>query len=137
MPSLFHLAFYVHDLHQARQFYGDILGCEEGRSTETWVDFNFFGHQLSLHLGPTAEQANTSQVGEHDVPMPHFGAILEMPEWESLIERLKQKAVTFTIAPSLRFVDQAEQQATAFVRDPSGNALEFKGFKDLNCVYER
>ncbi|MFA9274261.1 MAG: VOC family protein [Candidatus Aquirickettsiella gammari] len=137
MAPLFHLSFYVHDLNKARKFYGDLLGCDEGRSTEKWIDFNFFGHQLSLHLGTLADQTNTSQVGAHDVPMPHFGVILEMPEWEKLMARFEHHGVVFTIPPSMRFAGQAGQQATAFVRDPSGNALEFKGFKDLAFVYER
>jgi extradiol dioxygenase family protein len=137
MPPLFHLSFHVHDLNQARHFYGDILGCDEGRSTDTWIDFNFFGHQLSVHLGTPVDQTITSQVGEHDVPMPHFGVILEMSEWKNLMALLERKGLAFTIAPSARFADQAGEQATAFLRDPSGNALEFKGFNDLARVYER
>lgn len=136
MSALFHLSFHVHDLDRARQFYGDLLGCDEGRSTEHWIDFNFFGHQLSLHLGNPAHHTITSRVDEHNVPMPHFGVILEMAEWQTLMARLELQGVEFVIAPSMRFVGQAGQQATAFVRDPSGNALEFKGFSDLSRVYE-
>lgn len=137
MSPLFHLAFQVHDLNTARRFYGQILGCTEGRSTDRWVDFNFFGHQLSLHLGAAADQTSTSLVDEHNVPIPHFGVILEMPEWEKLMAQLEQQGVVFEVSPSLRFAGQAGQQASAFVRDPSGNALEFKGFKDLSGVYEK
>lgn len=135
MSSLFHLSFYVHDLCLARQFYGDLLGCDEGRSTEQWIDFNFFGHQLSLHLGTPAHHTSTSRVDAHNVPMPHFGVILDMSAWQALMARLEQQDVEFVIAPGMRFVGQAGQQATAFVVDPSGNALEFKGFSDLSRVY--
>ena len=137
MPPLFHLAFQVHDLNAARQFYGQILGCNEGRSTDKWVDFDFFGHQLSLHLGTSIDKTSTSLVDEHNVPIPHFGVILEMPKWEELMARLEHQGVTFAVSPILRFAGQAGQQATAFIRDPSGNALEFKGFAYLSGVYEK
>ena len=136
MSALFHLSFHVHNLEQARQFYGEVLGCDEGRSTEQWIDFNFFGHQLSLHLGTPAPHTSTSRVDEHNVPMPHFGVILDMAVWQTLMARLEHQGVAFVIAPSMRFVGQTGQQATAFVRDPSGHALEFKGFTDLSRVYE-
>ncbi len=135
MKSLFHLAFNVTDLDQARHFYGQVLGCHEGRSTDTWVDFDFFGHQISMHLGqPFATQA-TGHVGEHLVPMPHFGVILQSADWHALAARLKQAHTSFVIEPHLRFAGQAGEQWTMFFCDPFGNPLEVKGFEDLGAVY--
>jgi extradiol dioxygenase family protein len=128
--SIFHLAFNVGDLDEARTFYGDLLGCEEGRSTDTWVDFNFFGHQISLHLGPPFAHAPTGQVGEHKVPMPHFGVLLDLDSWKQLADRLEDANVTFILPPSLRFEGQPGEQATLFLLDPFGNPLEFKGMRD-------
>ena len=129
--SLFHLAFNVTDLDAARAFYGGLLGCPEGRSTDTWVDFDFFGHQISLHLGDPFPHAPTGHVGDHVVPMPHFGAILTMREWRALADRLKAGGTDFVIPPTLRFEGQPGEQATMFLLDPFGNPLEFKGFADL------
>ena len=128
--SIFHLAFNIRDLDQARAFYCTLLGCVEGRSTDTWVDFNFFGHQISLHLGPPFDHAPTGKVGDHDVPMPHFGVLLEMPAWQALADRLNEAGVAFIIPPTLRFKGQPGEQATMFLLDPFGNPLEFKGMRD-------
>jgi len=133
--SLFHLAIHVRSLDEARQFYGNLLGCEEGRSTDTWVDFDFFGHQLSLHLGEPFPVANTGRVGEHMVPMPHFGVVLALPAWQALADRLGAAGVDFVLAPSIRFRGEPGEQATMFFLDPSGNPIEVKGFADLDAVY--
>jgi len=131
----FHLAIRVRDLAQARAFYGGLLGCAEGRSSEAWVDFDFFGHQLVCHVvGSTdaaAVSAASNPVDGHDVPVPHFGLVLEMPAWEALARRLQQAGVQFVIEPQLRFRGQPGEQATLFLLDPSGNALEFKAFHDI------
>ncbi|EDQ04947.1 hypothetical protein DSM14862_00755 [Sulfitobacter indolifex] len=135
MLTPFHLAYNVRDLDQTRAFYGDVLGCTEGRSTETWVDYSFFGHQISMHLGePFATQA-TGKVGEHMVPMPHLGVVLQMDDWKALAERLKGAKVDFVIEPSLRFEGEPGEQATMFFRDPSGNPIEVKGFADMERVF--
>jgi len=136
--SLFHLAFPVHDLERARAFYGGLLGCPEGRSSDTWVDFDFYGHQIVAHLAPEeAGHRNTSAVDGHDVPVRHFGAILSMQAWEALAKRLKDAAIKFVIEPHVRFKGQVGEQATMFFLDPSGNALEFKAFGDLKQVFAR
>ena len=130
------LALLLADRHSAetRAFYGDVLGCTEGRSTETWVDYSFFGHQISMHLGePFATQA-TGKVGEHMVPMPHLGVVLQMDDWKALAERLKGSEVDFVIEPSLRFEGEPGEQATMFFRDPSGNPIEVKGVADMERV---
>jgi extradiol dioxygenase family protein len=135
---LFHLAFPVHDLAEARRFYGRLLGCAEGRSSDAWVDFNFYGHQVVAHLAPEeAGPRQTSAVDGDDVPVRHFGAILPMHEWESLAGRLKDAGIRFVIEPHVRFKGQAGEQATMFFLDPSGNALEFKAFGDLAQVFAR
>ena len=135
MLTPFHLAYNVRDLDQTRAFYGDVLGCIEGRSTETWVDYSFFGHQISMHLGePFATQA-TGKVGEHMVPMPHLGVVLQMDDWKALAERLKGAEVDFVIEPSLRFEGEPGEQATMFFRVPSGNPIEVKGFADMERVF--
>jgi uncharacterized protein len=129
MPSLppFHLAFPVHDLAAARAFYGGLLGCAEGRSADAWIDFDFFGHQIVAHLSPEARpHRHQNPVDGHDVPVPHFGAVLAMPEWEALAARLEQAGTAFVIAPTIRFRGEPGEQATMFFHDPSGNALEFK-----------
>ncbi len=133
--SLFHLAFHVTDLDEARRFYGGVLGCREGRSTDTWVDFDFFGHQISLHLGTPFASAATGQVGEHLVPMPHFGAILELPAWKVVAERLRAAGTPFVLAPQVRFEGAPGEQWTMFFYDPSGNPIEMKGFKSMEQVY--
>lgn len=135
MQSLFHLAYHVKDLDEARAFYGDLLGCVEGRSTETWVDFSFFGHQISLHLGEPFATANTGHVGDHMVPMPHLGVILPKQNWDELAERLTRCDLEFIIAPTTRFAGEPGEQSTMFFNDPSGNPIEVKGFKDFESVY--
>jgi extradiol dioxygenase family protein len=135
MQSIFHLAMHVRDLQVTRQFYGDLLGCEEGRSTDTWVDFNFFGHQLSLHLGEPFAVSNTGKVGKHNVPMPHLGVILEMSDWHVLKDRLIEAQMEFVLPPSLRFAGEPGEQATMFFLDPAGNPIEIKGFTDLQGIY--
>ena len=135
MQSLFHFAYHVRDLASARRFYCDVLGCAEGRSTETWLDIDFFGHQLSLHLGEPFAVSNTGKVGDHWVPMPHFGVVLGMPDWLALKERLMERDVDFVLAPTLRFVGTAGEQATMFFLDPSGNPIEIKGFAQWASVY--
>jgi uncharacterized protein len=137
-PPLFHLAFPVHDLGEARRFYGGLLGCLEGRSSEDWVDFNFYGHQVVAHLSPEeAGHRRTSAVDGDEVPVRHFGAILPMAQWESLASKLKAAGTRFIIAPHVRFKGQVGEQATMFFLDPSGNALEFKAFGDRSQVFAK
>jgi len=133
---LFHLAFNVRDLDATRRFYRDILGCAEGRSTQTWVDFDFFGHQLSMHLGEPFQTAATGKVGNCMVPMPHLGAILPFETWEKVAARLKSENVDFILKPQVRFEGQPGEQHTMFFTDPSGNPIELKGFKDMSAVYD-
>ncbi|WP_333585666.1 VOC family protein [Phenylobacterium sp.] len=134
----FHLAFPVHDLAQARSFYGGLLGCAEGRSSPDWVDFDFFGHQIVAHLSPEeAGHRRTSAVDGEDVPVRHFGVILELDAWKALADRLTAAGVKFIIAPQIRFQGQPGEQATLFFLDPSGNALEFKAFADDAMVFAR
>jgi len=136
MRSLFHLAYHVRDLSEARRFYGGLLGCREGRSTATWVEFDFYGHQLSLHLGEPFATTRTGHVGEHLVPMPHLGLILELPDWQALATRLQAVGLAFVIEPQLRFAGQPGEQWTMFFCDPFGNPIEIKGFRDLGTVYD-
>jgi uncharacterized protein len=131
----FHLAFNVTNLNQARAFYGEVLGCDEGRSTETWVDFSFFGHQISLHLGEPFVTKATGKVGEHLVPMPHFGVVLELTAWQALAARLQSAKQAFVIEPSVRYPGEVGEQWTMFFLDPFGNPIEIKGFKDMAAVY--
>jgi uncharacterized protein len=131
----FHLAFHVTDLDQARDFYGRVLGCEEGRSTETWVDYNFFGHQISLHLGSPFQTTRTGLVDGVMVPMPHFGAILPMREWQTLAARLEAAKTDFVLKPSIRFAGEPGEQGTMFFKDPSGNPIEVKGFAKFDNVF--
>ena len=135
MQSVFHLAYHVTDLDAARRFYGDTLGCHEGRSTDTWVDFDFFGHQISLHLGQPFAVSNTGQVGQHMVPMPHLGIILLKPDWLALAERLKAANTKFVLEPQVRFEGEPGEQWTMFFCDPSGNPIEVKGFAHWDAVY--
>ncbi|MBU4609587.1 VOC family protein [Achromobacter sp. GG226] len=135
MPSAFHFAFNVTDLDQARDFYGRVLGCQEGRSTDTWVDYDFFGHQISMHLGTPFATADTGKVGKHLVPMPHFGIILLLPEWKALAERLTQAGIDFVLPPQVRFEGEPGEQWTMFFRDPFGNPIEVKGFRTEEAVY--
>jgi uncharacterized protein len=135
MLTPFHLAFHVHDLAAARAFYTGVLGCAEGRSTETWVDFDFFGHQLSLHLGTPFANENTGRVGDHMVPMPHFGLVLMLDKWRDLADRLVAAETQFVLQPSVRFKGEPGEQWTMFFRDPSGNPIEIKGFPTLDGVF--
>jgi hypothetical protein len=135
MNSLFHLAFNVTDLDQTRAFYGGVLGCREGRSTAAWVDFDFFGHQLSMHLGEPFKTALTGHVGEHLVPMPHFGLVLGLPDWQALAKRLQDANIDFVLPPQLRFAGQAGEQWTMFFCDPFGNPIEVKGFASPDSLY--
>jgi uncharacterized protein len=127
----FHLAFPVHDLAEARRFYGDVMGCAEGRSSDQWIDFDFYGHQIVAHLDASVRAVTThNPVDGHDVPVPHFGIVLPMAKWEALAARLKAADITFGIEPHIRFKGEVGEQATMFFYDPSGNALEFKAFAD-------
>ena len=126
----FHLAFPVHDLAAARAFYGGLLGCAEGRSSDEWIDFDFRGHQIVAHLSEAAGDAALNAVDGHDVPVPHFGLVLEMDEWETLAEQLRAAGTAFVIEPTVRFRGKPGEQATMFFRDPSGNAIEIKAFAD-------
>lgn len=132
----FHLAFPVDDLAAARRFYGGLLGCTEGRSAEHWIDFNLYGHQIVAHLTTRITAAPAANpVDGHDVPVPHFGVVLPWDAWHKLAERLKAAEVTFVIGPYIRFAGQPGEQATMFFRDPSGNALEFKSFRDPDQLF--
>ena len=135
LPSIFHFAFNVTDLDAARHFYGDVLGCREGRSTDTWVDFDFFGHQISMHLGEPFATAATGKVGSKMVPMPHFGIILLLPQWQALAERLQRAGTAFVLEPQVRFEGEPGEQWTMFFRDPFGNPIEVKGFRTVEAVY--
>lgn len=135
MKSLFHLAFNVTNLAQARAFYGGVLGCTEGRSTDSWVDFDFFGHQLSLHLGEPFRTENTGHVGDKRVPMPHFGLVLALPDWQAMAARLKAANTVFVLPPQARFEGEPGEQWTMFFRDPFGNPIELKGFRSLDTLY--
>ncbi len=136
MSSLFHHAFLVRDLDAARAFYGGALGCREGRSAASWVDFDFFGHQVALHLGEPAISATSGEVDGIAVPMPHFGAILDWDAFDALAKRLTDAGAAFVIAPRLRYEGRPAEQKTMFLLDPSGNALEFKAFKNPGAVFE-
>lgn len=134
----FHLAFPVDDLSAARAFYGDLLGCDEGRSSTQWIDFNLYGHQIVTHLDKNANRSlSTNPVDGEHVPVPHFGVVLTMSEWEKLAARLKDRHVEFVIKPTIRFQGQTGEQATMFFLDPSGNALEFKAFTDDNQLFAK
>lgn len=136
----FHLAIPVYDLAAARHFYGERLGCAEGRSSEHWVDFDFFGHQLVIHEAPKMayqEAAHSNPVDGHDVPVPHFGVVLDWADWELLAARLREASTAFVIEPYVRFQGQVGEQATLFLLDPCGNALEFKAFKDMSQLFAK
>lgn len=134
----FHLAFPVDDLDAARRFYGDLMGCPEGRSADRWVDFDLYGHQIVTHLAPEAARARASNpVDGEDVPVPHFGVVLPMAEWRDLAERLKRADVRFVIPPTVRFEGQPGEQATMFFLDPAGNALEFKAMADPSNLFAK
>ncbi|WP_085907387.1 VOC family protein [Kiloniella majae] len=135
MRSLFHLAYNVQNLEETRSFYGGVLGCAEGRSSDTWVDYDFFGHEISLHLGIPFDVRASGKVGEHLVPMPHFGAILEYNDWVDVAEKLKQAEIEFLLEPMVRFEGEPGEQWTMFFFDPSGNPIEIKGFKSMDKVF--
>ena len=142
VTALFHLAFPVRDLSEARGFYGGLLGCPEGRSSPSWIDFDFHGHQIVAHLAPDEckprrTEGGTSQVDGEAVPVRHFGAVLSMADWEQLAEKLKRAETRFLIEPHVRFKGQVGEQATMFFLDPSGNALEFKAFGDLGQLFAK
>jgi uncharacterized protein len=132
----FHLAVPVDDLAAARRFYGELLGCPEGRSADRWVDFDLYGHQLVAHLAPEAVRArSTNPVDGDDVPVPHFGAVLAKDQWQRLAERLTAAGVEFVIPPTVRFEGQPGEQSTMFLLDPAGNALEFKSMRNLQNLF--
>ncbi|MES1932647.1 glyoxalase/bleomycin resistance protein/dioxygenase [Salinisphaera shabanensis T35B1] len=138
--SPFHLAIPVHDLPAARRFYGETFGLSEGRSSDQWVDFDFYGHQLVIHehpKTPSQDNAHTNPVDGHDVPIPHFGIVLEWAEWETLADRLRERGTDFVIEPHIRFQGQPGEQATMFLLDPCGNALEFKAFADRGQLFAK
>jgi len=138
MKNLFHLAFPVNDLSAAREFYAGVLGCEEGRSSERWIDFNLYGHQIVTHLADEGAGVKaTNHVDADHVPVPHFGVVLPMDEWKELAEQLRSKGVQFVIEPKIRFEGEVGEQATMFFLDPSGNALEFKAFNDFSQVFAK
>jgi extradiol dioxygenase family protein len=134
-PRPFHYAFHVRDLASTRRFYGDLLGCPEGRSTDTWVDFDFFGNQISAHVGPVARTTETGHVDGVAVAMPHFGAVLGWDEFQILASRLEAAGQGFVLSPRVRYTGQPGEQATMFLLDPSGNALEFKAFRHPEHVF--
>lgn len=135
-PPIFHLAIPTDDLVKTRQFYGTLLGCSEGRSTDKWIDYNFFGHQLSVHLKPEeVKQITANEVDGKNVPVRHFGIILEWDIWHQLAEKLQAHGLQFVIEPYIRFKGNVGEQATMFFLDPSFNALEFKSFKDMSQVF--
>jgi uncharacterized protein len=140
MSSLqpFHLAIPVSDLAAARQFYGELFGCSEGRSSAQWIDYDFFGHQLVVHLvAGVSGPAGHNSVDDHAVPVPHFGVVLGWDDWHALAERLRSRGTRFVIEPGIRFAGQVGEQATLFLLDPSGNALEFKAFRDIGQLFAR
>lgn len=131
----FHYSFHVRELSSTRRFYGELLGCREGRSTETWVDFDFFGNQISAHLGEPSPTLDTGRVENVAVPMPHFGALLGWDDFHQVAQRLDSAGVSFIISPRIRYEGQPGEQATMFLRDFSGNALEFKAFRHPEHVF--
>jgi len=136
----FHIAFPVHDLNAARRFYGGLMGCPEGRSSDTWIDFNLYGHQIVAHYQPlpqSHQDLHQNLVDGHDVPVPHFGVILDWEQWQELAERLQTQNVKFVIEPYIRFQGQVGEQATMFFLDPSGNALEFKAFREQTQIFAK
>ena len=136
--NVFHLAYTVTDLDSARSFYGELLGCQEGRSTDTWVDFNFFGNQLSLHLGEVVKRSKTtSKVDDIFVPMPHFGCVLDWNSFNDLADKLQSAGVEFIVEPNVRFKDLPAEQATMFFEDYSGNAIELKSYRNPSKVFSK
>jgi uncharacterized protein len=139
MLSPFHIAFPVDDLAAARHFYGTVLGCPEGRSSAEWIDFDLYGHQIVAHLKPRqgGDDVHRNPVDGHDVPVPHFGVVLDMPAWQALADRLTAAGTRFVIEPYIRFKGQTGEQATMFFLDPAGNALEFKSFADISQLFAK
>ena len=136
--NVFHLAYTVSDLDSARSFYGDLLGCQEGRSTDTWVDFNFFGNQLSLHVGEAIKRSKTnSEVDDISVPIPHFGCVLEWNSFHDLADKLQSADIKFIVEPSVRFQDLLGEQATMFFEDYSGNAIELKAYRNPSEIFSK
>lgn len=133
----FHLAFPVHDLAAARTFYRDVMGCAEGRSSDEWIDFDFYGHQIVAHLAPAAGPVANNDVDGKHVPVPHFGVVLPMATWQALADRLQKAGVQFVIEPYIRFAGQVGEQATMFFYDPSNNAIEIKGFADMGQLFAK
>ncbi len=135
----FHVAVPVDDLDAARSFYTQVLGCTEGRSDKLWIDFNLFGHQFVVHYKPKSggDKLHSNPVDDHDVPIPHYGVVLAWDDWEMLAEKLKNMNIPFIIEPYIRFRGQVGEQATMFFKDPAGNALEFKSFKDVDQLFAR
>jgi len=133
----FHLAIPVKEIRETRYFYREVLGFEEGRSSENWVDFNCYGHQLVIHKAEGKQEHKSNPVDGHEVPVPHFGVVLEWDVWKELSQKLKSRGITFIIEPYIRFEGQPGEQATMFFKDPSGNALEFKSFKDMNQLFAK
>ncbi|WP_298469972.1 VOC family protein [uncultured Erythrobacter sp.] len=131
----FHLAFPVDDLAAARRFYCEVMGCAEGRSSDEWIDFDFHGHQIVAHLSTNAGDRTSNAVDGHNVPVPHFGLVLDMEAWEALAERLTAAGTEFVIEPTVRFKGEPGEQATMFLRDPAGNALEFKAMADMGQLF--
>lgn len=141
MPNIqpFHVAIPVDNIAAAREFYGGLMGCPEGRSTDIWIDFDLYGHQFVVHHKPKAEteDSHSNPVDGHDVPVPHYGVVLEWEQWEALADKLKKANMEFVIEPYIRFEGQPGEQATMFFKDPAGNALEFKAFKDLSQMFAK
>ena len=138
MQNLFHLAFPVKDLEESRKFYGEVLGCEEGRSSDAWIDFNLYGHQIVAHrVGARDAVAGHNLVDGHNVPVPHFGVVLPPAEWQALADQLRGAGIDFVIEPHTRFPGEPGEQSTMFFHDPSGNALEFKAFADLDQLFAK
>ena len=133
----FHLAFTVRDIAEARAFWGGVIGCPEGRSAADWVDFDFYGHQIVAHLAPNRQAEASNPVDGHDVPVPHFGIVLTLADWQALADRLTAAGMEFVIEPHIRFAGQPGEQATMFFRDPSGNAIEMKAFADLGQLFAK
>jgi hypothetical protein len=135
--SPFHLAIPVHNLEISRRFYREVLGCKEGRSSDHWVDFNFFGHQLVIHVKDVIPKVISNPVDGKEVPIPHFGVVLDMSSFDKLSKKLTQRDISFIIAPYIRFEGEVGEQATMFFKDPSGNALEFKAFKNMDQLFAK
>tara|TARA_B100000427_G_C15329199_1_gene516044 strand:+ start:363 stop:785 length:423 start_codon:yes stop_codon:yes gene_type:complete len=131
----FHLAIPVHNIEEARKFYGVLLSCSEGRSSETWIDYNFYGHQLVVHLDKNIKPKSFNSVDGHNIPVPHFGVVLDWGDWELMKAKLEKSNINFVVKPYVRFKGEIGEQATMFFLDPSGNALEFKAFKNIDQLF--